>query len=98
MKVHRLGVAPRQDQAGGFAFCRADGAEDVCRGGTLVARCGGPGSALRPTPGDLVFLADTGLIANQISMSLGPTPLLRVISSRTAGKLFKLSIAFAACA
>jgi len=38
MQVHRLGVAGRQDQGGTLAVFRADGAENVGRGGTLVER------------------------------------------------------------
>ena len=30
VKVHRLGVAPGQNEAGGFALCRADSTENVC--------------------------------------------------------------------
>ena len=38
MQAHRLGVAGWQDEGGTLAVFRADGAEDVGRGGALVAR------------------------------------------------------------
>jgi len=63
VKVPRLGVAPGQDEAGRFALCRADGAEDVGRGSALVMRRRGPGAAPGPAPGDLVLLAEAGLVA-----------------------------------
>ena len=63
VKVHRLGVAPGQDEAGRFALCRADGAEDVCRRGALVMRGRWSGSALGPAAGAFVLLADAGLVA-----------------------------------
>ncbi len=63
VQVHRLGVAPRQDQAGRLALAGADGAEDAGRGGLLIVRGRGPGAAQRPATGDLVFLADSGLVA-----------------------------------
>jgi hypothetical protein len=36
MKVHRLGIAGRQDQGCALALLRADGTEDVGRGGPLI--------------------------------------------------------------
>src|ERR1700740_1197875 len=63
VKVHRLGVAPGQDEAGRFALCRTDGTEDVGRGGALIVWRRGPGSAPGPAPGNLVLLADAGLVA-----------------------------------
>ncbi len=43
-------------------FLWADGAEDMGRAGALVVRCAGPGATPGPTAGDLVLLADPGLI------------------------------------
>ena len=60
--LHGPGVASRQHQGGPGAACRADGAEDVDRLGALVVRGAGPGPATRPAPGDLVLLADPGLV------------------------------------
>jgi len=62
MQVHRLGVAGRQDQGCALALLWADRAEDVGGSGALVAGRAWAGAALRPTAGDLVLLADTGLV------------------------------------
>ena len=62
MQVHRLGVAGRQDQGCALALFRTDGTEDVGRGGALVTRRARAGAALRPAAGDLVLLADAGLV------------------------------------
>ena len=59
MQLHRLGVALGQDQADRLAFFRAD---DVGRGGALVARRRGPRSTLGPAAGDLVLLSDAGFV------------------------------------
>jgi hypothetical protein len=58
MGVHRLGVAPWQNEADAFAPLRADGAEDIGRLGTLIVRRAGTCSAFGPAPRDLVLLAD----------------------------------------
>src|SRR5271165_2236385 len=47
MELHRLDVAPGQDQADRLALFRADRAEDVGRGGALVARGRRPRSPLQ---------------------------------------------------
>jgi hypothetical protein len=62
MQVHRLGVAGRQDQGCALAFSRADGAEDVGRGGALIAGRARPRTTLGPPAGDLVLLADPRLV------------------------------------
>jgi hypothetical protein len=62
MQRHCGGVATRQDEAGGAALSWADGAEDVGRAGSLIVRCRGPRPAPRPSPSDLVLLADAGLV------------------------------------
>jgi hypothetical protein len=62
MQVHRLGIAGRQDQASCFAELRADGSEDVGRGGALIPRSAWASAALGPPAGDLVLLADAGLV------------------------------------
>src|SRR6188474_1481090 len=41
---------------------RADGTKDVGGGGALIAARAGTRTALRPPTGDLVLLADTGLV------------------------------------
>ena len=62
VQVHRLGVAGRQDQGRALALFRADGTEDVGRGGALIAGRARARAALRPAAGDLVLLADTSLV------------------------------------
>jgi hypothetical protein len=62
VQVHRLGVASRQDQGCALALLWADRAEDVGGSGSLVTGRAWAGAALRPTAGDLVLLADTGLV------------------------------------
>lgn len=62
VQVHRLGIAGRQDQSRALALFRADGAEDIGRCGSLIARRAGASAALRPTAGDLVLLADARFI------------------------------------
>ena len=59
MQLHRLGVALGQDQADRLAFFRAD---DVGRGGALVARRRGPRSPLGPLPNQAVLLADARFV------------------------------------
>jgi hypothetical protein len=63
MEVHRLAVTSRQDQSRTLAVLGADSAENVGGSGTLVARRAGPGAALGPAAGDLVLLADAGLVS-----------------------------------
>jgi hypothetical protein len=46
MQVHRLGAASGQNQGGTFALLWADGAEDVGRGGALIAGSARAGMAL----------------------------------------------------
>src|SRR3977135_1321734 len=62
MQRHRGGVATRQDKTGAGSSCRADGTEDVGRTRPLIGRCRGASPAPRPSPGDLVLLADPGLV------------------------------------
>ena len=58
MQVHRFGIAGRQDQGRALAIFRADGAEDVGRGGALVTWRAGTRAAPGPAASNLVFLAD----------------------------------------
>ena len=62
MQAHRLRVASRQDQGRALALLRADRPEDVDRTRPLIMRGAGPGASSGPAPGDLVLLADTGLV------------------------------------
>jgi len=56
--IHRIGAAPRQDEAGGFAPGRTDGAEDAGPFGSLVVRRTRPGSAFCPAPRNLILPAE----------------------------------------
>ncbi len=62
MQGHGFGVATGQDESGALALGWADGAEDVGRSVALVVRGGRAGPPSRPAPGDLVLLADAGLV------------------------------------
>ena len=62
MQVHRLGIAGRQDQASSLSLLRADGAEDVGRGGALIPRSAWASAALGPPAGDLVLLTNARFI------------------------------------
>jgi hypothetical protein len=62
MPLHGLGVAFGQDEGGADAAARADGAEDVGRSGSLIPGGSRPGAPLGPSAGDLVLLADPGLV------------------------------------
>jgi hypothetical protein len=62
MQVHRLGIAEGQDQSRALALFRADGSEDIGRGGALIPRRAWASAALGPPAGDLVLLADTSFV------------------------------------
>src|SRR5665811_1390759 len=62
VEAHRLGVARWQDEAGALALLRANGPEDVGRGGALVMRRAGARSTPGPAAGNLVLLADARLV------------------------------------
>ena len=63
MQCHCLGFVEREDEGCALAVLRANGAENIGRGRSLIARRRRPGAALRPTPRDLILLADAGLVA-----------------------------------
>ena len=62
MRLHGGRVAPGHDEAGAFAFRRADGAENVSPLRALILRRTGPGSTPRPAAGYLVLLPDPGFV------------------------------------
>src|SRR5271154_6347752 len=62
MQVHRLGIAGRQDQGDSLSLLRADGSEDVGRGGALIPRSARASAALGPPAGDLVLLTNARFI------------------------------------
>ena len=62
MQRHRGDVAAWQDQPCRGAAGRTDGTEEIGRTGPLIVWRRRPGAAPRPAPGDLVLLADAGLV------------------------------------
>ena len=99
MQVHRLGIAGRQDQGRALALLRADGPEDVGRGGSLITGRTGTRAALRPAAGDLVLLADPGLVLEPNLYCLGIDRLSARDCLQAGGEVFlKSSITPAACA
>src|SRR3954470_2750822 len=62
MQAHGLRVASGQDQGCALALLGADRSEDVDRTRPLIVRGAGPGAPSGPAAGDLVLLADTGLV------------------------------------
>jgi hypothetical protein len=57
MQVHRLGIAGEQDQGRALTLFRADGTEDIGRGGALItgsARAGEVDGPCRPGPGSSI--------------------------------------------
>ena len=94
MKGHGAGVAYWKHQGRADAPGWADGAEDPGRASTLIMGRHRTGPPFRPAPGDLVFLADPGLVLKPnfygcSSRELGPD--LRHLS----GELFLKSVAAA---
>lgn len=99
MQVHCLGIAGRQDQGRGLALFRADGTEDICRGGALIAGSAWAGAALRPAAGDLVLLPDPSLVLEPNLYCLDIDRLPARDCLQAGGEVFlKSSIAPAACA
>ena len=99
MQVHRLGVASRQDQRRALAILWADGAEDIGRGGALIAGSAWAGATLGPPAGDLVLLADTSLICEPDFYLVAVDRLLARDLVQARGEVFlKSSIASSAWA
>src|SRR5476649_1380584 len=99
MQVHRLGIAGRQDQGGSLSLLRADGSEDVGRGGALIPRRAWASAALGPPAGDLVLLADTSLVLEPDFYLAGADCFFARDFIQARWKLFlKSSIAPSACA
>ena len=94
MQVHRLGVATRHDERRAFALPRTDRAENVGRGGSLIARGAGARAAPGPTSRDLVLLADARLVGEPDLYGGGLDALLAPDLFQARGKAFlKSSIA-----
>src|SRR4051794_14121841 len=62
MQAHGLRIASGQHQGRALALLGADRSEDVDRTRPLIVRGAGPGAPSGPAAGDLVLLADTGLV------------------------------------
>jgi hypothetical protein len=77
VQVHRLGDAGRHNQGGGLALLRTDRAENVGRGGSLVAWALGRVPRLAQRWVVLFFWPIRASSTNQISMVWGPTPFSR---------------------
>jgi len=63
LEVHRLGIAPWQDQPDGFSLGRTDRTENIGRCGAEVPRSRGPRAASCPAARDLVLLAEASFVA-----------------------------------
>ena len=99
VQVHCLGVAGRQDQGRALALLWTDGTEDIGRCSALIAGSAGTGTALGPASGDLVFLADTGLVREPDFYFIAIDRLLACDFIQARGEVFlKSSIAPSACA
>jgi len=99
VQVHRRGVAFGQDEPDRLARPGTDGTEDIGRSGTLVARRRRPATAQGPAPGDLVLLADPGLVAEPDLYVAGIAPARARDRRQYRGPVFlKSSIAPAAWA
>ena len=99
VQVHRLGVAGGEDERRPFALLWADRTEDVGRGGALVARGRWTCSAPRPSPCNLVLLADARLVGEP-DLYISRCDALVPCDLRHARRecFLKSSIAPAACA
>ena len=99
VQVHRLGVAARHDEGGALAVSGTDRAEDIGRGGSLIFRRAGARSALGPTAGDLVLLADPRLVGEPEFYRAGIDALFAPDLFQAGGEIFlKSPIAPSACA
>ena len=91
MQVHRLGVAGGQDERGSLALAGADRPEDVGGSGALIVRRRGPRAASCPAPGDLVLLADAGLVPEPDLYRPAFRCPLRAIASSVRGKFYGMA-------
>jgi hypothetical protein len=99
MQIHCFGVAGRKNQGGTFAILWADRAEDVGRGGALIARSAWASAALGPAAGDLVLLTYASLVREPDFYLVTFERLLARDFIQARGEVFlKSSTAPAACA
>ena len=99
VKVHGLNVASGHDEGCALAVPRADRAEDISGGSSLIFGSAWTRAALGPTPRDLVLLADARLVGEPDLYGVGSDALLATDLFQARGKIFlKSSIASAAWA
>jgi hypothetical protein len=99
MQVHRLGVAGRQDQSRALALLWTDGAKDIGRCSALISGRAWAGATFCPPAGDLVLLADAGLVCEPDFYLVAADRLFARDFIQARGKTFlKFSIAPSACA
>ena len=93
VQVHGFGVAPGHDEGCALAVLGADCAEYISGGGSLISGGARTRSALGPTAGDLVLLADARLVGEPDLYRAGDA-LLAADLFQALGKTFlKSSIA-----
>ncbi len=94
VQVHGFGVASGHDEGCALAVLRADRAEDISGGGSLIFGSARARAALGPAAGDLVLLADARLVGEPDLYSVGSDALLATDLFQARGKTFlKSSIA-----
>ena len=88
VQVHGFGVTPGQDEGCALAVLGADCAEYISRGGSLISGSARTRSALGPTAGDLVLLADARLVGEPDLYGVGSDALLAADLFQALGKTF----------
>ena len=91
--VHGFGVTPRQDEGRALAVLGADCAEYISGGGSLISGSARTRSALGPTAGNLVLLADARFVGEPDLYGVGSDALLAADLFQALGKTLKSSIA-----
>jgi hypothetical protein len=91
MQVHGFGVAPGQDEGCTLAVLGADCAEYISGGGSLISGSARTRSALGPTAGDLVLLADARLVGEPDLYGVGSDALLAADLSQALGKTYGMA-------
>ena len=98
MQLHRLGVALGQDEADRLAFLGANRAENVGRGGELVARTEGRVPRFAQRRVILFFCPTRAFRRTRPLLRRGRGPSRARFLPRVQVSFFKSSTAFAACA
>ena len=94
VEIHRFRIAAWHDERRALAVLGTDRAEDIGGGSSLISGSAGPGAALGPAPGDLVLLADAGLVGEPDLYRAGFDAPLAPDRFQACGKAFlKSSIA-----